>query len=374
MKLLARIAHHPLTAAMGRSARVLALLLVAAVVIGCSGSGAISGSGAAGGRQAAGDLSQSTQPVASIDGETLTEADLDEMAGDQLALMEFQYLSERQRLIEAAVQDLVRSRLLDEEAEARGITREELIVAETQGEVDVTQEDIAAFYQQNQSRFGGRSLEELYGQIQAYLQEVQRDQALTELTDGLAADKEVVYLVEPFRADIDIEGSPALGPADAPVTVVEFSDFECPYCQVFAQTMQQVKDEYGNRVRIVFRQFPLNIHPNAPKAAEASLCAHEQDKFWQMHDLMFEEQRQLDIASLMDKAERIDLDVPEFEACLDSGKYAEQIEEDMQAATRMGVQGTPAVFINGMPVVGGAVSYETLVEIIEEEIERARSQ
>jgi protein-disulfide isomerase len=341
-------------------------------VIGCSGSGAPAGSGAAGAAQAAGGSLQDDEVLASIDGEAITVADIDELAGDQLALMDFQYLSERQRLIEAAAQEMVRSRLLDGEAEARGITREELIIAATQDEVSVTQEDITAFYQQNQARFGGRSLEELYGQIQAYLQEVQRNQALTDFTDELAADKEVVYLVEPFRADIDVEGSPALGPADAPVTFVVFSDFECPYCQVFAQTMQQVKSEYGNRVRVVFRQFPLNIHPNAPKAAEASLCAFEQDKFWEMHDLMFEEQRQLDKTALIDKAERLDLDIPEFEACLDSGKFAEQIEKDMQAATRMGVEGTPAVFMNGMQVVGGAVGYEALVETIEEEIARLR--
>jgi protein-disulfide isomerase len=350
--------------------RMLALFVVTMVVIGCSGSGATAGSSAATARQAAGGSLQADEVLATIDGEAVTGADLDELAGDQLALMEFQYISERQRLIEAAVREMVRVRLLDEEAEARGVTTDELIASETAGSVEVTPEEITAFHQQNQSRLGGRSLEELYGQIGAYLQEVEREQALTDFTDELAASKEIVYLVEPFRADIDVEGSPALGPADAPVTFVVFSDFECPYCEVFAQTMQQVKDEYGNRVRVVFRQFPLNIHPNAPKAAEASLCAHEQDKFWEMHDLMFEEQRQLDLASLIDKAERLELDIPEFEACLDSGKFAEQIEADMQAASRMGVDGTPAVFINGMQVVGGAVGFEALVEVIEEEIAR----
>jgi protein-disulfide isomerase len=317
---------------------------------------------------------QGDEVLATIDGEPVTGADIDDLVGDQLALMEFQYLSERQRLIEAAVEEMVRVRLLDDEAKSRGITRDELIAAETAGKVDVTEEEINAFYQQNQSRLGGRTLEELYGQIGAYLQEVEREQALTELTDGLAADKNVAYLVEPFRAEIDVAGAPAIGPADAPVTIVEFSDFECPYCQIFSQTIQRVKDEYGNRVRIVFRQFPLNIHPNAPKAAEASLCAHEQDKFWEMHDLMFAEQRQLDISALLDKAARLDLDVPEFEACLDSGKFAEQVEADMQAATRLGVDGTPAVFVNGLPVGGGAVGFEALAEIIDEELERERSR
>ena len=93
-----------------------------------------------------------------------------------------------------------------------------------------------------------------------------------------------------------------------------------------------------------------------------------------MHDLLFEEQRQLDIAALLDKAERLDLDLPEFEACLDSGKFAEQVEEDMQAATRLGVDGTPAVFVNGMPVGGGAVGFEALAEIIDKELERERSR
>ena len=355
--------------------RLLALLVVAIVVIGCTGTGVTAGSGAAATRQAGGSSLQASEVLATIDGESVTRADLDELAGDQLALMEFQYLSERQILVEAAVQEVVRLRLLDEEAEARGISRDELVAAETAGKIDVTQEEITTFYPQNQSRLGGRSFEELYGQIGSYLQEVEREQALTDLTDGLAADKEIVYLVEPFRADIDVEGSPAAGPADAPVTIVEFSDFECPYCQGFAQTMQQVKDAYGSRVRIVFRQFPLNMHPNAPKAAEASLCANEQGKFWEMHDLMFEEQRQLDMTSLVDKAERLDLDVPDFEACLDSGRFAEQVEADLKAGTRIGVDGTPAVFVNGMPATPGAEGwYETLVEIIEAELERVRSR
>jgi protein-disulfide isomerase len=349
-------------------------LLLALAVIGCSGPGAAGGSRAVAGHPAdAGSLTDD-EVLATIDGEPVTGADLDDLVGDQLALMEFQYLSERQRLVETAVEEMVRLRLLDEEAESRGITRDELIATETAGKVDVTEAEINSFYEQNQSRLGGRTLEELYGQIEAYLRDVEREQALTDLTDALAADRDVVYLVEPFRAEIDVEGSPAFGPADAPVTIVEFSDFECPYCQLFAQTIKRVKDEYGNRVRIVFRQFPLNIHPNAPKAAEAALCAYEQGKFWEMHDLLFEEQRQLDVTSLVDKAERLDLDVPEFETCLESGKFAEQVEEDMQAATRLGIDGTPAVFVNGMPVGGGAVGYEVLAEIIDKELERARSR
>ncbi len=121
---------------------------------------------------------------------------------------------------------------------------------------------------------------------------------------------------------------------------------------------------------MVFRQFPLrNIHPEAQKAAEASLCAEDQGKFWEMHDLMFEEQSKLGVADLKDKAQRLGLDTGEFEQCLDSGKYQEQVQEDVMAGVQAGVTGTPAVFINGR-FLNGAQPYEALAEIIDEELAR----
>jgi len=152
------------------------------------------------------------------------------------------------------------------------------------------------------------------------------------------------------------------------VTIVEFSDFECPYCSRVIPALEQVLDTYGDQVRLVFRQFPLNnIHPNAQKAAEASLCANDQGKFWEMHDLMFKEQRSLELEQLKEKAARLELDVEAFNECVDSSKYAEAVMSDQEAASRVGVSGTPALFINGR-FLSGAQPYEQLAVVIDAEL------
>jgi protein-disulfide isomerase len=132
-------------------------------------------------------------------------------------------------------------------------------------------------------------------------------------------------------------------------------------------TLEQVKQNYGDKVRLVFRQFPLNIHPNAQKAAEASLCANDQGKFWEMHDLMFAAQRQLTVENLKEKAQRLELDTAAFGQCLDSDKYAAQVQADLEAGMQAGVTGTPAMFINGIPI-SGAVPYEQLAQVIDAEL------
>ena len=171
--------------------------------------------------------------------------------------------------------------------------------------------------------------------------------------------------------DLDVEGAQSLGPSDAPITIVAFSDFQCPFCLRLHETLLQVRDQYPSRVRLVFQQFPLpNLHANAFKAAEASLCAHELGLFWEMHDLMFEDQANLAVAQLKEKAERLGLDPESFAECLDSGRYVEQVQADQSRGRSVGVTGTPALFLNGIPVEGGAVGLAVLTEQIEEELER----
>jgi protein-disulfide isomerase len=196
-------------------------------------------------------------------------------------------------------------------------------------------------------------------------------QALNEFAARLQEAREVVILLEPLRVDLNNEGSPALGPDDAPVTLVEFSDFECPYCGSFFTTLKRLEENYGDKLRVVYRQYPLEMHPNAFKAAEASLCAYEQGQFWEMHDLMLTEQDRLDVESLKQNADRLGLDREEFDACLESGRYAEQILRDAGEGNRIGIEGTPAIFVNGIPLQGGAVPYEVAAEVIDEELRRA---
>ena len=194
--------------------------------------------------------------------------------------------------------------------------------------------------------------------------------AQDEFVRRLAEQRNVEYLLKPYRVNFDGEGFPSVGPSDAPITLVEFSDFECPFCSQFVATLEEVKKKYGDQVRLVFRQFPLSIHANAPKAAEASLCAEDQDKFWPMHDLLFEEQSRLDVAALKEKAGRLALNRTEFDHCLDSGKHAEQVKKDMRAGGMVGVTGTPALFVNGIPAPSGALPYEAVSAFIEDELRR----
>ncbi len=165
---------------------------------------------------------------------------------------------------------------------------------------------------------------------------------------------------------------PALGPADAPVTVVEFADFECPHCAVMFSTLQSVRKNYGESVRIVFRQFPLaHIHPNARKAAEASLCAHEQERFGAYHDSLFANQQELSVDALKRRAAQLGLDRPAFDRCLDSGKHAATIESDMDDGEEAGVFSTPTMFINGRRVEGNH-PYATIARIIDAELQHWR--
>ena len=157
-------------------------------------------------------------------------------------------------------------------------------------------------------------------------------------------------LTSDLQAKIAASGAPSFGPADAKVTVVEFSDFECPYCSRAAAVTTQVKEKYSGKVRLIFRQFPLSFHQNAKVAAEAALAAHSQGKFWEFHDKLFQNQRSLDRASLEGYAKELGLDMTKFKAALDSGQNQKQVEADVELGSEVAVQGTPTLFVNGIRI------------------------
>ncbi len=305
--------------------------------------------------------------LAAIDGDPVTLDDFDESVRDRLASFESQYVRQRQTVIHETVQQVVFDRLVEKEAARRGMEKDKLLEEITSG-AQVTAEEVKAWYDQNKNRVGGKSYETVSLQIEQYLVNSQSQDAREEFVKQFEDD--VSYFVGPYRANLESDGSPSAGPEDAAVTLVEFSDFECPYCSQFVSTIDQVKAEYGDRVRVVFRQFPLSIHPSAPKAAEASLCENDQGKFWGMHDLMFQNQRLLQVPALKEKAGQLGLDQSAFDECLDSGKYEEQVKEDTRAGTLAGVTGTPSLFVNGIPTPSGAQPYEAVAEFIEQELRR----
>ena len=172
------------------------------------------------------------------------------------------------------------------------------------------------------------------------------------------------------RYVVDTSGHPSVGPADAPVTIVEFGDFECPNCGELFPTLNRIKQEYSAQVRVVFRQLPLRQpHPHAEKAAEASLCAYEQGLFWEFHDSMYENQHDLSVQALKRRGIEFGLDTDAFNSCLDSGRGRARIDADIDDAIEADVTGTPTIYINGLKLAGNK-QYETLVDVIEGELER----
>ncbi len=346
-----------------------ALVALAAALSGC------------GGREGAGEATSALNTdawppdipavLATVDGEDITLDDVRARIGDNLDAMDMRYRRERHTAIQNTLDQILQERVLLEEARSRDMTVDEL-VRETAGEtLDPAEEEIAAFYEANRSRMGGRTLDQIRPQIAQFLRNQRSQQVARELQDSLSEAKAVRVFLDRFRLAFDNEGAPARGPADAPVTLVEFSDFECPFCSQFFPTVRRLEAEYGDRLRIVYRQFPLtSIHPNAFKAAEASLCAHEQDRFWDMHDLLFQEQDRLTVRELKEKAGRLGLDQVAFDTCLDTSRYVEQVQEDLREGSRAGISGTPALFLNGIPIEGGAVSYEVVATAVEAELER----
>ena len=176
----------------------------------------------------------------------------------------------------------------------------------------------------------------------------------------------------PQGTDVNIEGleddDPFKGGVDAKVTIVEFSDFQCPACEDAYPVIKQLASDYGDRIKIVYRDFPLSQHYFAFKAAEAGNCANEQGKFWELHDMMFENQDNLGVDSLKGYAAGLGLDTAKFNSCLDTGKYASEVSDDLADGAAAGVNSTPSFFINGKRY--NNMSYDQFKQIIDAELAR----
>ncbi|MFC1648443.1 DsbA family protein [Nanoarchaeota archaeon] len=171
--------------------------------------------------------------------------------------------------------------------------------------------------------------------------------------------------------EVSADDDAVKGKDNAPVEIIEFSDFQCPFCaRWYTDTMPQIQKEYidTGKVKLVFRDFPLNqIHPLAQKASEAAECADDQGKFWEMHDILFENPNALDVASLKQHAADLGMDTDDFDDCLDSGKYTDEVNKDLADGRAAGVSGTPSFFINGKKIVG-AHPFATFQQAIDAEL------
>ena len=309
--------------------------------------------------------------VATVGSTTVTVAQVDEKAM-QTPASSFGSVKLSQAIYEArraALDDIVANILFDQEAKTRGVDRGALIEKEITAKIPpVTENDVTAWYQANQSRVQGATLDQIRQPIKSYLTQQRMRDIRESFLDTLRAKTQVRISLEPPRQTIATANSPSRGPANAPVEIVEFSDFQCPFCLRAHPTIEQVLKDYGDRVHFVYRHYPLPGHPNARPAAEAAACAAEQGKFWPYHDKLFATQSRLAESDLKQDAAELGMDAAKFNACVDSHKYAAEVDADTRAGQDAGVDGTPAFFINGR-LISGAQPYENFKKMIDEELQ-----
>ncbi len=287
---------------------------------------------------------QITPPLAEVNGDSITAEDVEKPLAAQLSKLEEQIYNIKRQRVEA----LVRQKLLEQEARRRGLTVPKLLDAEVTSTVGiVTEEEVATFYQEHKDRFHGEepeAREDARSVLQSWKVAAARDAFIHSLREKATV---VIHLpARPVtRVEVSTDGAPAIGPASAPLTIVEFSDFHCPFCKI------------------------ERLHPGVTRAHVAARCAHDQGKFWAFHDVLFATPPRSSPGDLTAHAKQVGLDVVTFDQCMASGKHEAAVRKDVEEGARLGVNGTPSFFINGR-LVSGAQPLEAFVQIIEDELRR----
>lgn len=314
---------------------------------------------------------QKGQAVAEVGDEVITAQELEKALGAELASLQEQIHRMKKEKLEA----LIEEKLLAQEAAKQGLGVEALLEAEVNGKVEpVTEPEVETLVQANKERFKGTE-ETLRERVRDFLKQRKLEARRRDYLESLRAAAEVAIHLPPpeiYRAELDVEGAPVRGAANAPVTLVKFEDFHCPYCDRVQATLAQLQSRYGDKLKIVHRDFPIDtLHPLARKSHEAARCAKAQGQFWAYHDLLYADKPATNVEELVADAEKVGLDAKAFEECLNSGTYAAAVEEDIKRGTRLGLTGTPSFFVNGR-LLSGALPLQEFVEVIEEELARTR--
>lgn len=286
----------------------------------------------------------------------LREADLPEQTQGRLFALDNAYAQQRFVTLWTGVEDAIGDRLLEAEARRRGVPVARLLAVEVDEKVGgVSDGELRDVYDSNRTAIGVP-----FAEAAPYLREQvlrERAQALRRaLVDRLRQRHEVTLslpLPDLRRVAVAADANaPSLGPVAAPVTLVVFSDFQCPYSAQARRLVRRLSELYPDELRVVLRQFPLEQHNNAARAAEASLCAHAQRRFWPLYEQLFENMGHLEQAALPGYVEAAQLDVVAFNACMAQGAMKEVLRRDVLEGQALGIKGTPAMYLNGMPLMG----------------------
>ena len=298
--------------------------------------------------------------VATIKGEKLTAGEVEDSLLPLIFDVQEQVYKLRKDELELSINDT----LLDQEAQKRKITTNALLDAEVKTK-PVTDEQAQAFYDQNKDRVSG-DFTQTKDAIRQYLEQAQVRQAERAFVQKLRATATIQsFLVEPESPvfSISTTDQPSLGKADAPVTIVAFTDYQCPSCAAMHPELERLVKEYGDKVRLVTRDFPLSQHTEAFKAAEAAEAARDQGKYWEYIQILLHNQSALTVDKLKGYASDLALDRTKFDSALDSGKYAESVQRDIEDGMKLGINGTPTIFINGRRV--SVRGYDQLKSIVD---------
>jgi len=306
--------------------------------------------------------------VATVGDKNITRGELEKSVRAQLVEAD----NQRFEILSEGLDSLISEKLLEAEAAAKGTTtqalQQELMTAPVE---EPTEEQIKKVYDDNKASLGDQTLDQVKGRIVDYLKGQQRATKAQAMIAELRKKYPTVVKLSPPKVEVSDAGREALGPATAKVTIVAFSDYECPFCKRAEGTVEQVISTYGDKIRYVHRDYPLPFHKHARGAAESARCAGAQGKFWEMNHALFKAE-DLSPEKIAEIATGLGLDKAALDACVSSGKFKAMVDEDMAAGGEAGVNGTPAFFINGR-MLSGAQPFERFKALIDAELAKAGS-
>ncbi len=304
------------------------------------------------------------EPLAVVAGQPIYDDDLLPFVQAQVFQLRLQEYDVKSK----ALENLVNQKLLEAEAKKKGIRAEKVLEQEVDAKVaEPTEAELKALYIVQKQQLG-KSFDEIKPQLQQLLKKSKIQEARESYYKRLRDQAAVSIFLQKPKVQVAYDPARLRGDPKAPVVIVEFSDFQCPYCQAVQPTLKTLLAKYEGRVSLAYRDLPVrDIHPQAELAAEASRCAGEQGKFWEYHDLLFANQNKLDRPGLLDLAHGLKLDEKQFDSCLSNGKYLAQIEQDRQLGLRAGVAGTPGFFVNGN-LLSGNLPQDAFEKLIQAEL------
>lgn len=304
---------------------------------------------------------QSTAALAVVNGDTVTTTELEQKEANHLLQARYQYYQAERK----ALDDLIDQRLLEQEAKRQAISVDQLVKQEVESKVkDPTEDQVEVYYEGIDSK---EPYDKVRQKIVDHIRDLRRAKLLAAYVESLRLKSTVLIELAPPSASIQSSNEAgSTGRSDAPVQLIEFADYQCPYCQKVNPDLNKLIQEYAGKVSVIYKDFPLPMHTNAEKAAEAARCAGEQGKFWEYHNLLFSEKK-LDTVGLKQQAKALKLDEDKFDQCLDSGQEAASVDKDRDEGMKLGLSGTPSFFINGH-FFSGAVDYATLKQMVDQQL------